>query len=190
MSKLRLEVNREGKIKLSITLLLLLFSFIASIISKNGIVALAMCGASLGDIFLMAKRGCLTGKEEKTFIWGIISFAGSHLFYLTAMKEARFAEELAWPMLILFIVMMIMEGVGIKHTVPICVPYGIMLILNLINSIYFNKLAIIGIILFIISDGSIVFFEIKKANRRFIRDIVVWGTYIPAQICLITSFLL
>lgn len=190
MSKLRLEVNREGKIKLAITLSLLLFSFIVAIISKNGTIALAMCGATLGDIFLMAKRGCLTGKREETFIWGIISFAGSHLFYLTAMQDTKVGFALIWPMLVLFIIMMIMEGVQIKATIPICIPYGIMLIINLINSIYFNKVAVIGMILFVISDGSIAIFDIKKINRKNIRDIIVWGTYIPAQICLISSFLL
>lgn len=190
MSKLRLKVNQEGIIKLSITLLLLIFSGIVALISKNGVVAIAMCGASLGDIFLMAKRGCLTGKMEKTFVCGIISFAGSHLFYLSAMKEAKFAEELVWPMLILFIVIMIMEGVSVKSTAVICVPYGIMLVINLINAIYFNSIAIIGMILFIISDASIVFFEIKKAKKQLVRDVIVWGTYIPAQICLISSFLL
>lgn len=184
MTKIRIIINKEGKIKLLLTTLLLACSAVVTVISQwVYLVILPMFASTIGDISIMTSRGCCTGKKENTFEFGIIAFGAAHLLYI-AMMQTQYSLKI---LLIAFILYAITVCLAInKKRTAASVFYAMIIILNFINSIFFHPLAMIGMILFIISDILLAIFEDKNP----LWQIPIWIFYVAGQICLLTSLLL
>ena len=184
MTKLRISINKEGKIKLILTTLLFACSAVVTVISQwVYLVILPMFASTIGDISIMTSRGCCTGKKENTFEFGIIAFGAAHLLYI-AMMQTQYSLKI---LLIAFILYAITVCLAInKKRTAASVFYAMIIILNFINSIFFHPLAMIGMILFIISDIILAIFEDKDPRAQ----IAIWFFYVTGQLCIITSFLL
>lgn len=184
MGKLRIKINQEGKIKLFLTTVLLIYSAVAT--GKTEwvyVVILPMFASTIGDIAIMSSRGCCTGKKEKSFEYGIIAFGAAHLLYIALMKTQYSTTIL----LIAFIIYAITAWLAAnKKRTPASVFYALVIILNFVNSIFFHPLALIGMVLFLISDIILAIFEDKSPWWQ----IPIWIFYVAGQICLITSVLL
>lgn len=179
MSKLR--INKEGWIKLSLSLMLLTFSVAVSIEKNLFVIFFPMLASIIGDILIMSSRGCCTGKKENSFEYGIIAFAVAHLFYISIMPT-----QISFGILIAgfaFVTAIVFVN---ENRIVASALYAIVLILSTINAFFFHPLAFTGMILFIISDVILVIFEEKDPRWQ----IPIWIFYVAGQICLLTSLLL
>lgn len=178
-----IRINKEGKIKLFLTISLLIYSAIVTGITEIYIVMLPMLASTIGDISIMSSRGCCTGKKEKSFEYGIIAFGAAHLLYI-AMMPTKISLKLLLIAVPLYAIAA-WFAINKKRTLA-SVFYALIIILNFINSILFHPLAMVGMIFFIISDILLAIFEDKNPKWQ----IAIWVTYVIAQICIITTFLL
>ena len=187
MKKLR--TNREGKIKAGLSLLLLFYATIVGIIANNITIIFAMFFSVVGDILLLINRGCFNEKKKETFTYGILAFSMSHLIYMYGMMTNMLSNILIFMAWGLIITLIILLAINCKSIIIIFSLYGIIILLNFINSFNFNIISAIGMFLFIISDITVAASKIRKKRTRT-EQFIVWVTYIFAQTCLLTSFLL
>lgn len=184
MTKLRLKINSEGKSKLLLTTLMLIYSAIVTGITEwVYLVVLPMFASTIGDIMIMASRGCCTGKKQNSFEFGIIAFGAAHLLYI-AMMNTQISLKLLLIGFLLYAVTAVL-AINKKRTAA-SVFYALIILLNFINSIFFHPLAMIGMIFFIVSDIILAIFEDKKTWWQ----IPIWIFYVVGQVCIITSFLI
>lgn len=186
---MKLRINTEGKIKLFLSLSLFFYSIVVSLATNNYIICVAMCLSSIGDILLLANRGCLTEKKKETFLYGIVAFSLSHLLYMCAMNVSFLSKVLiciAFGLIVILSVFVMGKG---ESKITAFSIYGVILLLNVFNSLNFSLIAGIGMILFTISDLIIAVCKIRK-NRTLVSQFLIWITYVLAQIYLLTSFLL
>lgn len=179
MKKLRI----EGYVKFLLTALLVEYSAYVGMRALSVTVFLAMFASYFGDIFIMASRGCITGRKEKTFNYGIISFAAAHLLYILTMTTSYSLLILLVGILMFSVTLFMVLNNDRKYA---SVFYAVIIILNFINSIFYHPLAMIGMIFFIISDTILAIFEEKNP----LWQIPIWITYVTAQVCIITSIFL
>lgn len=179
MGKLR--INREGTIKLRLSLLLLAFSVAIAIKKENIVLFLPMLASTIGDIAIMSSRGCCTGKKENSFEYGIIAFATAHLYYICLMKTVISPYLIVIAFLLLAAIVFASENRNVASAL-----YAVVIIMNAINSYFFHPLAFVGMILFIISDILLALFEDKSPWWQ----IPIWIFYVAGQICLLTSLFL
>lgn len=185
--KKRLIQNAEGATKLSLTFLLLAYSLIAAIVTKNLLIFLAMFLSTIGDIFIMTSRGALTvlvGKREKQFQNGVVAFGMSHLVYIATLRT-EFSIKLFWiavPVVIILLFIRIFS----TYDLQLMATYAVVILMNLANSIDYSWYAAAGVALFIVSDSILAICE--KRNPRW--QIAIWVTYVSAQVLLITSTIL
>ena len=189
MSKLRLNVNTEGKVKLSLSISLVIYSIIVAILNNAILAIMAMSSGSFGDISIMASRGCLTNRNEDTFNVGVMAFALQHIFYILQM-QTEYSETFFIATMIIFLIMLgIMKIAKTQKDVPLCILYAIIIILNAINAFNFSWIAALGMSLFLVSD--IILAISKMLDKRSITwQVAIWITYVPAQICMLTAILL
>ena len=187
MKKLR--INREGKLKISLSLLLFLYSTVVGIMVNNVIIILAMFFSVVGDMLLLLNRGCFNEKKKETFNYGIIAFSVSHMIYMYVMRTGLLSNIFLCITFVLIAILTILIGSKFKSRTVIFALYGIILLLNLFNSFNFSIIAAIGMFLFIFSDIVVAISKIRK-KRTITGQIIIWATYICAQVCLLTSFLL
>ncbi len=148
---------------------------------KKSLIITALIFSAIGDIILD-----LNGKGF--FIFGLISFAIAHCFYILAF----FAKQQLHKIQLIFALLFILYGIT---AAIILIPYlGKMLIPVIIYLIIItsmavsvalgknNYLAILGAFLFVLSDSLIAFnmFYIKIPHSSF----WILGTYFPAQFLL------
>lgn len=181
---MKIRLTNEGKIKLVLSLSLMVYASIISIINRNFNAILPMLWSMIGDICIMSSRGCIFGgKKTNTFKFGIISFAVAHMTYIAVM-QTKFSLTFFFISAFLFIFIMV-TSLKCNKTVPSAI-YAIILIMNFINSIFFDVLAVVGLASFIISDAVLAKYE--EENERW--QILIWATYVFAQICILTSLVL
>ena len=181
---MKVRLTNEGKIKLLLSVSLLLYASVISIINRNLYAFLPMLWSTIGDICIMSSRGCIFGKEKtNTFKCGIISFAFAHMTYIAVM-QTKISLTFFFIAALLFIFIVI-TAIKCNKVVPSAI-YAIILILNFINSIFFDVLAVVGLASFIISDAILAKYE--EENERW--QILIWATYVFAQICILTSLLI
>lgn len=173
----------EGYVKFLLSALLVEYSAYVGMKTLSVAVFLAMFASYFGDIFIMASRGCLTGRKEKTFNYGIVSFATAHLLYILTMNTSYSLLILLAGIMMFSVTLFMVINNDRKYA---SVFYAVIIILNFINSIFYHPLAIIGMIFFIISDTILAINEEKSP----LWQIPIWITYVTAQICIITSILL
>lgn len=181
---MKIRLTKEGKIKLSLSLALLLYSLIISIVNRNAYAFLPMWWSTIGDICIMSSRGCIFGgKKTETFKAGIVSFAFAHLTYIAIMQT----KISLICFLISFFLFFIVAITAMKYDKKVASAfYSIILILNFVNSIFFNTLAVVGLASFIISDATLAKFEEEDPKWQ----ILIWITYVLAQFSILTSLLL
>lgn len=181
------KVTTEGKIKLFFSLSLCIYAIVVSDI-KSQPIAVAMIFSFFGDFFLMKKRDCFHNKEETDFTLGVFTFMLAHLCYhLNMLTIAQV------PVIIIIAVVMIVYAAlvvkfGVMKNIIIIGFYAIVLISSVVNTFFFNRVSFIGGIFFFISDSLIGLFMLLKKDSK-LTQVAIWGTYVPAQILLLTSFL-
>lgn len=179
----KLKVNREGKTKLSLSFSVVIYALIVTIITRNWEAILIMLLACAGDINIMASRGALTGKKENTFNSGVMCFALAHFGYVSAMGRNPLCMGITMTACVLIYMCINLRPSDDKL---LYIPYGIAIITNAVNAWNFSYIAGIGMILFVISDIVLSIFEEKNPKWQ----IVIWATYIPAQVLMLTAILL
>lgn len=181
---MKVRLTNEGKIKLVLSFSLLVYASVISIVNRNLYAFLPMMWSSIGDISIMSSRGCIFGGERtNTFKFAIISFAFAHISYIAVM-QTKLSITLFFisTFLLIFIVI---TSIKYNKTVPSSI-YAIILIMNFINSIFFDVLAVVGLASFIISDAVLAKYEDEDVRWQ----ILIWVTYVFAQICILTSLAL
>lgn len=179
-----LKVNQEGKVKLFLSVSVLVYSVYVSIAVNSIFPFIAMFFSSIGDIAIMASRGALTGKKENSFDWGVIAFSAAHTVYVYAMREER-TVFLAIA-ISLFIAVLILTKIKPADKKWNYIPYTLLLFTSFANTWFFAILAGIGMVLFLSSDLILSICEEKSPKWQ----IPIWATYIPAQILILSSFML
>ena len=182
MTKL-LKINREGKTKLALSLLLVLYALCISIYNKTMEPIVIMLMSCFGDINIMASRGALTGKKEDTFEAGILFFSMAHFGYVSAMGRKPVCMIITMSAVVVIYSLINKRPSGDKLAY---IPYTIALVTSAVNAWFYSYIAGIGMILFLISDLVLSIFEDKDPKWQ----IVIWATYVPAQILMLTALLL
>lgn len=183
------KINKEGLIKLFLSFSLLVYSIIVSVIAKNFIIAAAMLCSSIGDFCIMASRGVFSGKKRKdSFSAGVIMFAIAHCIYISAMENKYTDIFFIVAVLVMIVTSSAAQNIdkGAKAETVMMVSYAVCLLINMINAFIFSILSGVGVIFFMISDGILALKEKKEPKWQ----IPIWITYVLAQICIITSFLI
>lgn len=186
-SKVRRKITLEGKIKLVLSFMLVVYSIIISYLTGK-LAVTAMLMSFCGDIYLMKNGNCFYNKEESDFKIGVFLFMISHIAYAGIMNTSA-SKVIILIMFIIASIYIIATAFGLKDTVLVAAIYVIVLILSVINTGFSNTIAFIGGILFLISDALIGICDIVKYTKLG-RHILVWGTYVPAQVLLLSSFLI
>lgn len=177
----------EGRIKLGVSSTLVVYSIIASIITRN-FVFIPMLSSFGGDVSLMKKRDCFHNKSDKDFRTEVLFFMAAHISYAMLMRTA----ESNWRIDVMLIAAMLLwffALLGVNNPIITIALYAVVLTLSAINMYHFNMVAFIGGMLFVLSDSLIGLFMILKKDD-IVSQILIWVTYVPAQILIITSFLL
>ena len=184
--KLRKRITLEGKIKLLLAMGLVIYSIIVS--SITGVLALlGMLMSFGGDVFLMKRKDCFHNKEKDDLKLGILLFMLAHIFYAIIM-DTPINHYIISGMAVICIFYLMLIVFGAKENLSMFL-YAIVLILSVVNTFFFNQLAFIGGCIFLISDSLILLFKVIK-NDGLIRHVSIWGTYVAAQILILTSFLI
>ena len=181
-------ITNEGKIKLSFSSALFIYSAIVVLLGGAKFALPAMICSAIGDIYIMASRGVFLDRNttKNDFSEGVFSFACAHVAYIIAMptEKSEYCFKIA---LICTIILAIFKiNSKIANSKMFCVPYAVCLIASVVNSYEYGTLAAIGGTLFLLSDGILALFEEKGPKWQ----ITIWATYVPAQICLLTAILL
>ena len=186
------KITLEGKLKLSFTLLLFIYSIVVSFVSGTIAPAICMGLSTIGDIFMMKRRNVFHNKNKGDFKFAVLSFGVSHLMYVEAMNT-KFKDPIMTTMVIMILSYMIVNyltDINKECKKAFIIPfYAVILILSAVNTYFFNTVAFIGGILFFISDTFIGIFGLKKVDNLG-TNLAVWITYVPAQILMLTSFLI
>ena len=186
-SKVRKKITLEGKIKLVLSSLLVVYSIIISCLTGK-LVVTAMLMSFCGDIYLMKNGNCFNSKREIDFKIGVFMFMISHIVYAGIMNT-QMSKTIILIMFIIASIYMSVVAFGLRNNRIVVAFYVVVLILSVVNTIYFNSIAFAGGILFLISDALIGIFDLVR-YKKLGRHIWVWGTYVPAQILLLSSFLI
>lgn len=178
-----IQINREGSVKLTLSFALLAYAVCVTAYTKNIFAFLAMFFSTTGDIAIMASRGAVTGKKERSFNIGVCAFAFAHMCYVCAMLNNNVTMAIA---LISFIAVS-----GITLFQPMDkkwnhIPYTVAIFNNAINTWLFSWVAGVGMILFLASD--LILSVCEERNPKW--QIPIWATYVPAQVFLLTAILL
>lgn len=181
MKKLRL--NSEGKMKLFLSLALFAYSVYVTFASKNMGAWYAMLLSTFGDIAIMASRGALTGKRERTFNIGVVFFSFAHLAYVGAMFNNEITVVIA---VISFIAVALITWFQPRGKTWNFIPYAIALLNSAVNAWLFSWVAGVGMILFLASDLILSICEEKSPKWQ----IAIWATYVPAQVFMLTAILI
>lgn len=187
MKKLR--INIEGKIKLTLSLLLFFYASVVGIMINNVTIIFAMFFSVVGDILLLVNRGCFNEEKKETFNYGILAFSMSHLVYMYAMITGIISNIFICITLWFIVILGILIRSKNKTRIAIFSLYAIIILLNFLNSFNFSIIATIGMFIFILSDITVAISKILQ-KRTMVSQIFIWITYIFAQICVLTSFLL
>lgn len=177
-------VNTEGAIKLFLSLSLLAYAIIVSIVSKNILVAVAMLCSTFGDIAIMSNRGVFNETKYPNWDYGIVFFALAHIMYMLAMKGTH-TSAIAFVAFFAFLVILFMVfNLKEKENTITNVAYAVCILCNLTNC-FMNKdaLAVIGMLFFISSDIILILTEKKEVFWQK----PIWATYVIAQILMITA---
>lgn len=184
--KLRKRITLEGKIKLLLAMGLVIYSILVS--SITGVLALlGMIMSFGGDVFLMKRKDCFHNKEKNDFKIGIFLFVIAHMFYAVIM-DTPINHYIISVMVIICVFYLMLIVFGAKENLSMFL-YAIVLILSVVNTFFFNHLAFIGGCIFLISDSLILLFKVIN-KEGLIRDVSIWGTYVTAQVLILTSFLI
>lgn len=185
MSSSKKRITPEGMVKLPLSLALVVYSIVTSSITGILIVT-AMLPSFLGDVFLMKNGNCFFNKAAGDFRAGVFFFMLSHVCYARLM-ETKVSQTITSIMLCVIGVYLIAIILGLKHKLVVSAIYVGVLILSVVNTFHFNIVAFVGGLLFLISDAFIGLFDVIK-KKGFVRDLLVWGTYVPAQILMMSAF--
>lgn len=186
-SKGKRKVTLEGSVKLPLSLALVAYSIFVS--SWTGtIVVIAMLMSFCGDIYLLKHGNCFYNKGDNDLNAGMFAFMMSHILYANLMETSA-SKVIILIMSVVATAYTIAIVSGLKNKIALTAFYVVVLFLSVINTFFFNTIAFTGGMLFLVSDFLIGLFDLMH-DRSFKRHLLVWGTYIPAQILMLSSFLI
>lgn len=181
------KITLEGRIKLPLSLALVGLAVYVSI--RSGTIAvIPMLLSFCGDIFMMKHGNCFRNKGDNDLYAGMFAFMMSHVFYVNLMETPK-NEVIIIIMVVIATIFAIAIAFGSKNKIALTALYVAVLILNVSNTFWVNTIALMGGMLFLVSDVMIGIFDIMH-DRTFKRHLLVWGTYVPAQILMLCSFLI
>ena len=183
----KLRITTEGKIKLTLSIALVVYSIVVSGITGI-LVFTAMLLSFGGDFFLMKNGNCFYNKSAGDFRTGVFFFMLSHVCY-TRFMATDVRDTICSIMFCVIGVYLIAIILGLKHKIAVSAIYVGVLILSVINTYHFNTMAFVGGMLFLVSDFAIGIFDIIH-KKNLLREIIVWGTYVPAQVLMMSSLFL
>ena len=136
----------------------------------------------------MLKHGnCFYNKGDNDLNAGMFAFMMSHILYANLMNSSV-SKVIILIMVVVATVYAIVIACGLKNKIALTAFYVVVLILSVINTFFFNTIAFTGGMLFLVSDFLIGLFDIMN-DTSLKRHIFVWGTYVPAQVLMLSSFL-
>ena len=180
------KITLEGRSKLGVTSVLVIYSIIVSIVTGIDTI-LPMLLSFGGDFSLMKNRDCFHNRSERDFRTGILFFMFAHIAYADVMK----VDEYSWikdAMLVAAMLLVFLILVGIRNNIIAIALYAVVLTLSAINMYHFYMVTFIGGMLFVISDSLIGLFLLLKKDD-IVSQILIWGTYVPSQLIIQSSFL-
>lgn len=180
------KITLEGRRKLGVTTVLVIYSIIVSIVTGIDTI-LPMLLSFGGDFSLMKNRNCFHNRSEEDFRIGIVFFMSAHIAYAEVMK----VDEYSWikdAMLVAAMLLVFLILVGIRNNIIAIALYAVVLTLSAINMYHFDRISFIGAMLFVISDSLIGLFLLLKKDD-IVSQILIWGTYVPSQLIIQSSFL-
>ena len=180
------KITLEGRIKLGVTSALVVLSTIVSIITGINVI-LPMLLSFGGDVSLMKNRDCFHNRSERDFRTGILFFMFAHIAYADVMK----VDEYSWikdAMIVATMLLIFLILTGVKNNIIAIALYAVVLTLSAINMYHFYTVTFIGGMLFVLSDSLIGLFLLLKKDD-IVSQILIWGTYVPAQVIIQSSFL-
>ena len=154
--------------------------------------AICMGLSTIGDIFMMKRKNVFYNKKKNDFKFAVLSFGVAHLAYVIFMDTEAKDVIMTLMLIILFVYILVNYILGLNEEgkKTFIIPfYAVILILSAVNTGFFNTVALIGGILFFISDSFIGIFGLKKIDNLG-TTLAIWVTYVPAQVLMLTSFLI
>ena len=189
-TKRKMNMTTEGKVKMLLSVLLLVFALIVSGICKNIFIFFAMFFSSMGDFAIASSRGAIyrEKKSKSDFYTGVSAFAFAHLVYVISMLHFKIEMPVFIKIIIgiLAVSSFIAYFMGETNNEHCTIPYAICLLSTCCVAFKFSIITGIGYILFLVSDLILALFEEKNQKWQY----AIWGTYVPAQAVILTSFLL
>lgn len=186
---MNIKANTEGKVKLMLSITLLIYSFYIYIITGSFLPFIVMLFSTIGDIAIMSYRNVFRKKKSMHLMYGVIAFCMAHITYILAMptqinKLLLYAATIAF----VFLVMLLFFNSERKVKNLVFFLYSLVIGANLINTFFFDNLAFIGMLLFTLSDLVLLIGEKLKINGIWLQ-VIIWATYVPAEALLLTSLL-
>lgn len=180
------KINKEGMTKVLLSVGLFIYSVYIFGVTSNHLIPIAMFLSLLGDIAIMSSRGVFNRHKEKSFIYGPVFFAMSHMVYITAMETKFVVPVLLIDSLLFIGILVIVFLLNKKKSNLVNTLYALILVSNLFNSFFYSKLAFVGLIFFCISDAIL---SLKEQDKPYWQK-PIWITYVIAQLCILTTFLI
>ncbi|MHA1910712.1 MAG: lysoplasmalogenase family protein [Candidatus Kariarchaeaceae archaeon] len=188
------EKKREFLISVFFILLASLISYFDDMSDIRLLFLLAICFSFIGDLF-MAKIIKIT---KNRLINGIIGFGIAHIIYIIGFVKMQTVDQFIWwiPTLIVFLIIILFYLVGYNKDaskILMLAVFCYVIIMGMVFSsviyLIFNPtptlvivFALVGVILFMISDSIISYNEFKQELPYASR--IIPTTYILAQIFL------
>ena len=193
LAKKRIKMTAEGRVKMVLSGLLLVFSLIVTIITREPLVFFGMLFSSIGDFAIADSRGAIYEgeKSKNNFYAGVSAFAFAHLIYGICMcMMGVIKDETSLVIKAVFCILFVSSAIafllGLLSNKNATMIYAICLIATWVIAFKFSIVAVIGYSLFIASDLILALFEDKSPKWQY----AIWATYVPAQALILASFLL
>lgn len=194
------------KVKITLSTLLWLLALLLKVLMGGRIASFMLLGMTLcwfGDALLM-RYPPVSRWVRQYFLWGMSAFALAQIFYLSALWQLYFAaaSQTHW---VLFSALAATEGTALiilSRTVlpnrrqPLPLRLGALAYALLIGAMAGFSLAVciatvgrgwavmLGGLLFFTSDMLIALMDFGGLRTPY-REVSIWSTYVPAQMCLI-----
>ena len=200
------------RIKITISGSLFVYATVLAVIARSPactLAALAMAVSALGDALLAGYPGCLAGVRNK-LVKGGLAFFAAHILYIRALVVSAGEGMNAFlvrsvPSLALFLLITVLHGAvfyfrprsssprlllfaAFVYLLTVGVHAALAVTLCVLPGGWYVLYAA-GALLFYVSDAALLARRYGSLRGRRI-PALIWGTYVPAQFCLLTGLFL
>ena len=179
-----------------LVLLIPILTLFYGISSYRLFVLIGLLFSLIGDIFNMNKK-----KENSQFIYGIIAFLLTHLFYIFAFfQHYSFSYIQLFPALFLLITVIFIYNIFKKNISLKVLKFGVLIYIFIVSTMVFVAVGTfkrpVSFEILLIPVGSILFWlsDLALGIDAFYKKLkpgvlIVWGLYAPAQLLIALSTL-